>query len=73
MDYEKIVAIATEVVNNENIDKNNLTLEYKMSVEDHKDLDQRLFYRNNPANAEYIYQDVIEFDAGEFKFRFVHD
>lgn len=73
MDYDKIVAIATEVANNENIDKNRLTLEYKMTSEEHKDLDQKLFYRDNPANAEYIYQDVIEFDVGEFTFRFVHD
>ena len=44
-----------------------------MTADDHKDLDQRLFYRDNPANAEYTYQDVIEFDAGEFSFRFIHD
>ena len=73
MDYEKIVALATEITNNDKIDKNQLTVEYKMTADDHKDLDQRLFYRTNPANAEYIYQDVIEFDAGEFSFRFVHD
>jgi|TARA_R110000796_G_scaffold114550_5_gene226247 hypothetical protein len=73
MDYEKIVALATEITNNDNIDKNRLTVEYKMTADDHKDLDQRLFYRDNPANAEYTYQDVIEFDAGEFSFRFIHD
>ena len=33
MDYEKIVALATEITNNDNIDKNRLTVEYKMTAD----------------------------------------
>lgn len=73
MDYEKIITIANEVLNNDNIDKTGLTIEYKLSPKEHQELDQKLFYRNNPSTAEYTYQDVIEFEAGEFMFRFIHD
>lgn len=72
MDYNKIIEIASEIINNENLYKKGLTLEYKLTPDEHKKLDEEIFYKYNPSSTQYIYRDIIEFDAGDVTLRFVY-
>lgn len=71
--YQDIIEMASEIANNEKIIKKNLTLIYELDDENHRKLDEDLFYRTKQhENGEkYKYQEIIEVNIGDIKFKFV--
>lgn len=65
--------MASEIANNEKIIKKNLTLIYELDDENHRKLDEDLFYRTKQhENGEkYKHQEIIEVNIGDIKFKFV--
>jgi tRNA U34 5-carboxymethylaminomethyl modifying GTPase MnmE/TrmE len=72
MDYNKIIEIASEIVNNDKLYKKGLTLEYRLTEDEHKKLDEELFYKYNQASTPFTHQEVIEFDTEDVLLRFVY-
>jgi len=71
--YQDIIEMASEIANNEKIIKKNLTLIYELDDENHRKLDEDLFYRTKQhENGEkYKHQEIIEVNIGDIKFKFV--
>jgi len=71
--YKDIIEMASEIANNEKIIKKNLTLIYELDDENHRKLDEDLFYRTKQhENGEkYKHQEIIEVNIGDIKFKFV--
>lgn len=60
MNYQKLITTLTEIYNNENINKEGLTLVYELSPKEHKGMTEELFYKSNPSTANCIYTDEFE-------------
>lgn len=71
--YQDIIEMASEIANNEKIIKKNLTLIYELDDENHRKLDEDLFYRTKQhENGEkYKHQEIIEVNIGDIKFKFI--
>jgi len=71
MKYEDIIKTVSEVINNDDINKEGLVLLYEMSEVNHKKMDEHLFYKANPESAAFQHKDVIELEIGGIIVRFV--
>ena len=71
MKYEDIIKTVSEVINNDDINKEWLVLLYEMSEANHKKMDEHLFYKANPESAAFQHKDVIELEIGGIIVRFV--
>lgn len=69
--YETLIEIASVITEAEEIIKDGLTLIYKIDPENHKKLDEDLFYRTNQhkKGIKFIHQEVIEVTIGEINFK----
>jgi hypothetical protein len=64
MDYNELIETISEIVNNKKINKNGLTLTYELSEENHKKMDEHLFYKANPSEAKFIHRNIVEVEIG---------
>jgi hypothetical protein len=64
MNYEELINTVSAIVENDNVYKNGLTLVYELPVENHKKMDEHLFYKSNPINSEFVHRDEIEVEIG---------
>ena len=71
--YNDIVETVSEIVNNDKIVKEGLTLNYIISEHNHKKLDETLYYKTNPNGTDYQYTDVIEIEIGCINIIITHD
>lgn len=71
MNYEDIIRTVSEIVNNENINKEGLVLLYEMEENEHKKLDEHLFYKANSDATNFEHKDVIELELGGIIVRFI--
>ena len=71
--YNDIVETVSEIVNNDKIVKEGLTLNYIISEHNHKKLDETLYYKTNPNGTDYQYTDVIEIEIGGININITHD
>jgi hypothetical protein len=69
LSYSKIVEIAKELIDNENIPTEGLTITYSIPQKLHRKLDEDLFYRINDKKTEFEPSDVIEIEVGTIKFK----
>jgi hypothetical protein len=60
--YETLIETLSEIVNNENIYKEGLTLVYEIEAERHKKLDEHLYLKTNPNGKEFTPSDVVEIE-----------
>jgi tRNA U34 5-carboxymethylaminomethyl modifying GTPase MnmE/TrmE len=60
--YETLIETLSEIVNNENIYKEGLTLVYEIEAERHKKLDEHLYLKTNPNSKEFTPSDVVEIE-----------
>tara|TARA_R110002096_G_scaffold303918_1_gene498859 strand:- start:398 stop:640 length:243 start_codon:yes stop_codon:yes gene_type:complete len=72
-DYNDIVETVSEIVNNDKICKDGLTLNYVISNHNHKKLDETLYYKMNPKGTDYKYTDIIEIEVGGITVIITHD
>lgn len=72
-DYNDIVETVSEIVNNDKICKDGLTLNYVISGHNHKKLDETLYYKMNSKGTDYKYTDIIEIEVGGITIIITHD
>lgn len=70
MNLEKVIQIASEVVENENIPNENLTIKYSLDKETHRKLDEELFYNTNNNLTNFKHNKTIEVNIGGITFVF---
>jgi hypothetical protein len=70
MTLEKVLEIAGEILNNENIPKENLTITYKLDKDTHRKLDGELFYKTNNSLSNFKHNKTIELNLGGITFLF---
>lgn len=71
MNYSELIDTISEIVNNEKIYKNGLILTYELSEENHKKMDEHLFYKANPGGADFIHRDIVEVEIGGITIKFL--
>jgi hypothetical protein len=71
--YNTILEIATEIAENELIPTEGLILTYELDENNHKKLDEDLFFRINKdnPNAKFEHTDVIEVSIAGILFKFI--
>lgn len=62
--YEILIETLSEIVNNEKIYKEGLTLVYEIEESKHQKLDEHLYYKTNPNGKDFIPSDVVEVEIG---------
>lgn len=55
MKYDNIIETVSEIIGNQNIIKQNLTLEYRLDEEQHKLLNEDLWGRTNSVSLNFTY------------------
>jgi len=70
MNLDKVLEIANECVENENIPIEGLTLMYKLDRDTHKKLDEELFYNTNNNLTNFVHNDLIEINIAGVTFVF---
>jgi hypothetical protein len=70
MNLEKVLEIANECVENENIPIEGLTLMYKLDRDTHKKLDEELFYNTNNNLTNFVHNELIEINIAGVTFVF---
>lgn len=71
MDYNELIETISEIVNNEKIYKTGLSLVYELDKENHRKMDEHLFYKANPDTSEFIHRDIVEVEIGGILIKFV--
>jgi len=64
MTYQELIKSISEIVNNEDIIKEGLTLVYKLPADEHVKMDEHLFYKVNDRTAKFEHQEQIEVELG---------
>lgn len=70
MNLDKVLEIANECVENENIPIEGLTLMYKLDCDTHKKLDEELFYNTNNNLTNFVHNELIEINIAGVTFVF---
>lgn len=71
MNYNELIETISEIVNNEKIYKNGLSLTYELDNENHKKMDEHLFYKANPSSSDFIHRDIVEVEIGGILIKFI--
>ena len=71
MRYEELIKTVSEILNNEDIVKEGLTLEYALDKKRHEQMDEHLFYKSNPQGTGFEHRDVVEVEIGGVIVRFI--
>jgi len=71
--YNTILEIASEIAENDLIPKDGLTVIYELDEENHKKLDESLFFKINKGkpHIEFEHTDVIEVKIAGILFKFI--
>ena len=71
MRYEELINTVSEILNNDNIKSDGLTLVYELPEKRHKEMDEHLFYKSNPEGKGFEHRDLIEVEIGGVLVRFI--
>jgi len=71
MNYNELIDTISEIVNNGKIHKDGLTLVYTLDEQNHKKMDEHLFYKSNPNNIDFVHRDIVEVEIGGILIKFV--
>lgn len=71
MSYDDLITTITEIVNNDLIKKEGLTLQYEVGEKTFKRLNEYFFYKSNPPDAEPISGEIFEIEIDGLIVRFV--
>lgn len=71
MNYEKLIKTVSEIVNNEDIDKNGLVLLYELPVSIHEQMNREIFYKINSMNVKFEPTDTFEVEIGGILIKFI--
>ena len=69
MDYEKLIESVSEILENDKIYKQGLTLTYELNAENHKRFNEQLFFKTNMGGTvEYTDEYLVEIGGITIKF-----
>jgi hypothetical protein len=71
MTYEKLIETISEIVDNEAIETEGLTLVYSLNEKNHKQMNEHLFYKSNPSNEKFEPTDEFEVELGGIIIKFI--
>ena len=71
MNYNELIETISEIVNNEKIHKDGLILTYELTEENHKKMDEHLFYKANSTDTNFIHRDIVEVEIGGIIIKFI--
>lgn len=71
MNYNQLIETISEIVNNENICKDNLTLVYELDEQNHLKMDEHLFYKSNTLSDNFTHSEIIELEIGGIFVKFI--
>lgn len=71
MNYQQLIESISEIVNSDKIHKEGLTLVYELEPENHKKMDEHLFYKSNPDTAKFTHSEIVEVEIGGILVKFV--
>ncbi len=70
MTLEKVLEVAGELIDNDNIPKEGLTITYSLNKDTHRKLDEELFYKTNNNLSNFKHNKTIEVNLGGITFLF---
>ncbi len=71
MDYSQLIETVSLMVENEKIYKKGLTLVYVLTDKNHKQMNEQLFYKSNPATVKFVPVDEFEVEVEGIIVKFV--
>lgn len=71
MDYNELINTVSEIINNNNIHKEGLSLVYELEEENHKKMDEHLFYKSSNDGVKFKHRNVIEVVIGGILIKFI--
>lgn len=71
MKLSKVLEITKELIENDNIPKEGLTITYKIDKNEHEKLDRELFYNTNNNYSNFKHNETIEVNLGGITFIFL--
>lgn len=71
MTYIELIETISEIVENEKIHKSGLILTYELNEENHKKMDEHLFYKANASDVKFVHRDIVEVEIGGITVRFI--
>lgn len=71
MKYEELIETVSLIVENDKIYKTNLTLVYILDEKNHKQMNEQLFYKSNPATTKFTPTEEFEVELGGVVVKFV--
>lgn len=72
MTYEELIQTVSFIVENDKVYKTGLTLVYELDPQNHKQMNEHLFYLDNKNhNRPFIQTDIIEVEMGGVLVKFV--
>lgn len=70
MNYEKLIKTVSEIIENENIEKVGLVLNYELPEKTHKQMNEDLFFRINGNNGVFTPTDTFEVEIDGILIKF---
>ena len=71
MNYDDLITTITEIVNNERIKKEGLTLQYEIGEKTFRRLNEHFFYKSNPPDAVLESSEMFEIEIDNLIVRFL--
>lgn len=72
MTYEELIETVSFIVEHDKVHKIGLTLVYELNTQNHKQMNEHLFYLDNKNhNRPFIQTDIIEVEIGGVLVKFV--
>jgi len=71
MTYEKLIETISEIVENENILKEGLSLVYELNEKKHKQMNEHLFFKSNSITTIFKPTDEFEVELGGIVIKFI--
>lgn len=71
MTYDLLINTISEIVNNENISKNGLTLTYALPEEVHKKFNEELFNKTSTIGVNFTFTDEYEVEIAGILIKFI--
>lgn len=71
MTYENLIETISEIVENENILKEGLSLVYELNEKKHKQMNEHLFFKSNPITSIFKPTDEFEVELGGIVIKFI--
>lgn len=71
MRYEEVIKTVSEIVNNDEIHKEGLSLVYELGEKSHREMDEHLYYKSNPDGNNFEHNEVIEVEIGGIMVKFI--